>query len=275
MTETGIALEDAAASAYDSLGGSPEPATDTKSDTGSPEGHKPATDDADSHLRWLEANKDTIPAEKIAFLDKKFQPVFTRKMNLLQSDKDAFVSGKSSVEKGAQALLNNAGYQLPEGKSVNDLLYENDGRGFLDAIQGVVSKQMEPVTEQIQAARENQNINEMMTVAQAFDPRVKEHLPEVLRRIDADPELTNLALRSNYGPKALPYVMQGVTQQIIAEKLAIENADLRKQLGVKAVADRVGKASTKASGGGAKNSPPAKMTLEQIAKAKYDELTAE
>src|ERR1019366_3601476 len=96
-----------------------------------------------------------------------------------------------------------------------------------------------------------------------------------LRRIDADPEITNLALKSNYGPKALPYVMQGVAAQITAEKLAIQVADLQKQLGQKAVADKVGKSTTKASGGSSKGAPTVKLTLAQIAKAKYDELMAD
>lgn len=272
MSDPGTALEDAAASAIASVVGD-EPTTDTAGDTGSSDGHKPVVDEADSHIKWLEEHKDTIPTEKIAFLDRKFQPDYTRKLNLLNNDK----AGITAVERNAKALLDNAGYQLPDGKSVSDLLYENDGKGFLDAIQGVVSRQMAPVTEQINAARENQDISHMMTVAQSFDPRVKENFPEILRRIDADPEITNLALKSSYGSKALPYVMQGVAAQITAEKLAIENADLKKQLGVKAVADKVGRSSTKASSnaGATKGAPAPKMTLEQIAKAKYDEFLAE
>lgn len=248
----GTDLATSAASALDSVTAS-EAAPDTSADISTAAEHTPVpestVDESEVHLAWVRDNLDKIPAEKLQFADKKFQPEFTRRLNLLQGS--------------AKTILEDAGVQLPEGKTVNDLIYDEGGKGFVDLLKSTVKNQMAPILDQVEVQRQNSEYSKMMNLAQAHYPEVKENFADVLKAIDSDPDLYKLA--TAFGGNAMPYVMGGVGFQIQAQKLATENAALRKQLDATKVAAKVGSSSTKASGGAAKTptGETKNLTLEQ------------
>lgn len=263
MSTEGTDLQSAAASAVASVDA--EAPADTNADTSVEAGHTPEVDPTEAHIKWLQENHDKIPADKLSFLDRKFQPEFTRRLNLLNGT-------KQSIEQNATALAERAGIQIPEGKTAYDLMFEEGGKGFFDAVAKAVDNQIAPVKEHINAQSQNVELQRMMNLAQANFPEVKENFPEVLKRVDADPEL--LTLGTSFGGKALPYVLAGVGYQVKAEALAKENADLKKQLDATKVAVKAGSSTTKASGGAAKGGTGRAPTLMEIAKAAYAEATS-
>lgn len=268
MSTEGTDLRSSAASAVASLESEAgaSAAGDTNADTSKDAGHTPEVDPSEAHIKWLQDNHDKIPADKLSFLDRKFQPEFNRRLNLLHQS-------KQSMEQNASALAEKVGIQIPEGKTAYDLMFEEGGRGFFDAISKAVDSQIAPVKEHINAQAKNAGLQQMMNLAQEHFPEVKENFPEVIRRIDSDPDL--FALGTSFDGKALPYVMAGIGQQIRAEKLASELADVKKQLDATKVAVKAGSSTTKASGGAAKTPAAAPKTLKEIAAAAYAEMSSE
>ncbi len=266
----GTDLATAAASALASVHAE-EASTDTQPDTVSAAGHTPEAapvDEFDSHIQWLKDNLDKIPAEKISFVDKKFQPDYTRKLNLMNQRQAGF-------EQSAQAVLAEQGIRLPEGKSVSDLMYEDNGKPFVDLLRSTVREQMAPVLEQANAQKRDQHIQQMMNVAVQAFPEVKENYQAALALIDSDPDLLALATQTNAGANALPYVLRGAALAVKAGKQEAEIAELRKQLGVAKVASKVGTSTSKVSGGTAKTSESKPTKLADFAKLAMEQLKSE
>lgn len=268
--EVGTDLAAAAASAAASLGLSDktETTSDTGADTSTDAGHTPtpAADESDSHIQWLKDNYEKIPADKVSFLDKKFQPDYTRKLNLLNTDKQGFQATRQGFEQNAEAILSEAGVKIPDGKSVSDLMFEDNGKPFLELLKGTVKEQMAPLMEQVNLQKTNHHISSMMNLAQERFPEVKENLKEVLAMIDSDPELMTLGTQTNVGANALPYVMRGAALAIKVGKQEAEIAELKKRLGIATTANRVGTSTSKASGGAAKPSEQKPTKLADFAK---------
>jgi hypothetical protein len=262
----GTDLASAAASALASVNS--QESADTQPDTASAAGHTPEAapvDESDSHIQWLKDNLDKIPAEKISFVDKKFQPDYTRKLNLMNQRQAGF-------EQSAQAVLAEQGIRLPEGKSVSDLMYEDNGKPFVDLLRSTVKEQMAPVLEQANAQKRDQHIQQMMNVAVQAFPEVKENYQAALAMIDSDPDLLALATQTNAGANALPYVLRGAALAVKAGKQEAEIADLKKQLGIAKVATKVGTSTSKVSGGTAKTSESKPTSLKEFAKLALDQV---
>jgi hypothetical protein len=210
-------------------------------DTGGTPGHTPETEqivepDIDALLTQLESVRDKIPPEKLQFLNKDLQAGFTRRLNLLN--------------KGASTAVENivaeAGLKIPEGKSALDLLTDNDGKDFFSLIRGQIAQEVKPLTELAATQKTSENIRSMVAVAIENFPEVKENVQEVVRVIDADPELTQLS--KAYGGNALPYVMRGVAATINETKLKAEVKRLSGILDAAKVAKDAGKSTSRAGG---------------------------
>jgi hypothetical protein len=210
---------------------------------------KPDEPDIDSLLTQLEAVRDKIPAERLASLNPQMQAGFTRKMNLLQQTADR-------VEKG----LGEMGMQLPEGKSVMDLLTEDDGKGFFEALGQVQQKNMAPVTEFVSAQRQAAQIAEMTGLAVQEFPIVKDHLDEARQIISQDGDLLKLA--QTEGWRGLPYVLRGVATDLALRKLQAEHREMKKLLDASKVAGKTGTSTSRAGGIPSKESATRAKTLE-------------
>lgn len=245
----GTDLATSAASALDSVTAAEASVADTTADTTQAAEHTPApestVDESEAHITWLRDNLDKIPAEKLQFADKKFQPDYTRRLNLLNNT-------KAGIESNAKAMLDEAGVQIPDGKTVNDLIYDDGGKGFVDLLKSTVKSQMAPILNQVETQRQNSEYSQYMNLAQEAFPVVKENFAEVLKLVDSNPDLTALATKGGFGGKAIPYVMAGVGYELAYNKQVQEIAALKKQLDATKVAAKVGSSSTKASGGAAK-----------------------
>lgn len=150
-------------------------------------------------LKQLESVKDQIQPDQVRFLDKHFQPAFSRRYNLLND----------SVNEGVKTALGDAGLQLPEGKSGLDLLTENGGKDFWNTVRNVVSNEFKPLKEKISAAEQQGVLQGAIMRARKDDPNVEKHWETAIQEIDQSPDLTKLAMAG--GGNGLYYVLQGVS----------------------------------------------------------------
>lgn len=210
-------------------------AADTRTDTPTDSSHKPDAVDVDALVEQLRQHADKITPDKIEFLDKKFQPEFTRRLNALNLLKD-------KTDDQARAALADAGIKVPEDVSI----FKDDGKPFLEAILQAVRTEAAPIREQAEITKRNQEIRGYMQVAKEIFPEVREHYDEAIKLVDADPQLLSLA--HAYNGKATPLVLRGAAIAVALEKEKAKNAQLTEELRKVKVGTKVGTSSTKTKG---------------------------
>lgn len=210
----------------------------------------PHTPNVDQLLSDLEKVADNIPPEKIRFLDKHFQPAFSRRMNILND----------TVTEGVKSTLTEAGIQLPEGKTGLDLLTENGGKDFWNTVRQVVSKEFEPVKAKISAAEQQDSLRASISQAQKDNPEVSKYLNAAIETIDKDQDLTRLAMIG--GGKGLYYVLQGVAATHAVRDRDATIAQLKGILDANKIAIKTSNGTTRSGTGAQKTDAvkPAKAT---------------
>lgn len=194
--------------------GSDDALNDTSNDTQTDNGHTSNSSvDVDGLLKQLDSVKDTIPPEKLAFLDPKFQPAFNRRVNLLNKAVDDAVKGTFGEE-----------FKLPEGKTGLDMLTENGGKGFAEMLRSTIQREVGPVRQQIDQANHEKTLAQHMQLAAQDNPMVREHFQRAIAEIENDPNL--VALAEQGGGKGIYYVLQGVAANIAARD-GIRSRDAR------------------------------------------------
>jgi len=242
MTDTGPAPDNAAASPE------PQPAA---GDTPVESSQTPGTDDLDTAVATVLANADRIPPEKLRGLFPHLQPAITRRLNLFDK----------SVGTVARKMLEDAEVQLPEGKTVMDLLSEGDGRDFLKLISEAQAQKMKPLLDYTQQQRVNQSIAEYSALAQQEFPLVREFAKEIGPVLANDPDLAELASHGEW--RGLPLVMQGVAYKLAYEKAQAELTKAQKLLEASATAAKTGRTTSRAGGPSPAGDTHGKRTLDQ------------
>jgi hypothetical protein len=224
-------------------------------------------DDSATHIDWLSKNQDKLPPEFKERLERPFKQDYTSKLNQLNLI-------RNRVEESAGGALKNAGVEIPEGKTVSDLLYEQGGKGFTDLVGKTVEQRIAPITAQIDAQRLNENLRQQMGLAQNIFPAVKENFAEAVAAVDRDKDLSAMAMYGN--GQALPYVLDYAAQRLTIQKRDAEITELRKKLDGAKVANKAGTSTSKSSGGTAKPTselkPGSPDYLRKLAAEKYAEL---
>lgn len=233
--------------------------TGTSPDTSTSDGHTTDSVDVDGLLKQLEAHKDSIPEERLEFLNKRFQPAFSRRVNLLNNN----------VETAVRTTLGEE-FKIPDGKSALDLLTEDGGKGFAEMLKGVIAKEVGPVREAMSTAQGEQTIRQHMELAAVDYPAVKTHFKEAVALIDANPDLVALAHAG--GGKGVYYVLQGAAATIEAQK-GIQSRDreikeLKEVLAKHNIAVKTSNGASKAGGSKKPDSvAPAKSLKEALNRA--------
>jgi hypothetical protein len=181
--------------------------------------------------------------EDFSFLDAKFEPAFTTRLNKLNR----------VVEKA----VTEAGITLPEGTSVHELLYRDDGKPFLELIRQTVAGAVKPVTDRVTQADADDAMRGQLVVAKKNFPLVARHFEKSLEIVDTNPELLALAMRDNGAD--MPWVLAGVAESVENEKLRERVAQYETLLREADVLVQVGDKSTKVGGG----APPAEQPQAQ------------
>lgn len=207
---------------------------DTRQDTSADRSHEPQVD-VDELVRQLEANADKIPTDRIRFLDRVFQPDYTRKLNALNLL-------RSNVEEGARASVREAGLEIPEDFSI----FKNDGKDFLKLVKTMIDQSAAPIKAEVDAGKRNQQIIGYMTAAKEMYPIVAEHYEDAKKVIDADQSL--LVLAHAFDGKAVPFVLQGAAYKVGYDKRGERIAELEKENKALRVGAKVGERSTKTGG---------------------------
>lgn len=225
-------------------------------DTQTEPSHKPesppqeAETDIEKLLAELEANKDKIPGERLQFLNPNMESGFHRKMNWLQKSADT-----------VQRALDQSGITLPPGKSAMDLLTEDDGKGFFDALAKVQAQNLAPVKDFISQQETAQRINAMAAAARQAYPLVAQHAQEVAQIFDSNPDYVALAQQDNWA--ALPLVLQGIATAVDRDKMAAENKSLKKLLEANKIAIKTGGSTSRAGGAPLQDASTTAKTIEK------------
>lgn len=238
-------------------------------DTSTTETHTPEqptqepAEDIDALLEKLEANKDKIPAERLQFLNPDLQAGFNRRLNLLNR----------GVEGGVKKLLDDAGVQLPPGKTVMDLLTEDDGKEFFRVMSESQQRTLKPVMDHVEQQRESAQIAEWSGFAKREFPLVAENFDEVAKRLASNPDLAVLAKTGDW--RGLPLVMQGLAYQVANEKLTKDLTEARKLLNKTKVASTVGRTTSRAGGPAPTAGAEGKMNLTKALDAAFAKIKEE
>lgn len=233
------------------------------SDTPEGEGHTPegesrTVDDLIEELRQRHAE---IPPEKLQFLNPNLQQGFTRRLNLLNR----------SIEPVAKKMLDDAGVDLPPGKTVMDLLTDGDGKEFFRIWDAHQAKRMEPVLAHVEQQKMAQQIQEWSGYAQREFPIVKEHFEEASRLVANDPDLVEMAKTAEW--RGLPYVMQGAAYKIAYDKAAAKITELQKLLDAAKVAKKTGPSTSLAGGPSEKGEKAGKVDLDTMINRAWKQAT--
>ena len=161
------------------------------------------TPDVDSALEVLEKNWESIPQEKRARLDRHYQPAFNRRVNWLNN--------------AVETAVRSTGIDIPEGKTPLDLLTEDNGRGFAEYIGKVMETKVAPLTENLQKAEFNQNVNTAKAMAIQDMPDIAPFLDEAVSIIESTPDLLRLAMSD--GGKGFYRAYQGVGAVLALQKM--------------------------------------------------------
>lgn len=223
-------------------------------DTLAGEGHtpEPEPESIDDLLAKLEARKAEIPPEKLASFNPQMQQGFNRRLNLLNK----------SIEPVAKKMLDDAGVELPAGKTVMDLLTDGDGKEFFRIWDEHQAKRMQPVVEHINKERMAQQIQEWSGFAQREFPIVASNFETAVKIVSQDPDLIELAKVGDW--RGLPLVLQGAAYKVAYDKLLADNAKLQKLIDASKVATRA-KTTTSLAGGPANGGaePASVESIEQ------------
>ena len=209
------------------------PETPVSGDTAAETGHTSEAEDLDALLERVKARADEIPAEKLSFLDRKFQSAFTTRVNRLNN----------SVGALARQTAENVGVKLPPDL---DLFSAEGQKAYADAIANAQNEKLKPVLEFTEQQRSTQQLAANLEVAKRESPMVAEHLKEIAPIFDASPDLQFLA--SQQGWSALPLVLEGIAYKVAHDKVAAELAQVKKLMEASTTAARTGKSTSRAGG---------------------------
>jgi hypothetical protein len=229
-------METAEAPVTDSATGS-APA-DTSADTSGGGEHKSGGVDVGELLSQLRTHADSIPTEELEFLDRKFQPAFSKKMTAL----DRF---QKETDSKARKDLADQGVDVPEDFS----LFNNDGKDAFSLILKEIRKGNAPIIEQANAIAQQKVMDGYLKDARALFPKElgsDEDYNAALSALNQDQPALSLAYA--YDGKGLPYVLRAVSAILKGQKLEQENARLKTELAAFKVGKEVGKGSSKAGG---------------------------
>lgn len=207
------------------------------------------------YIEALEKDWDKIPEAEKQRLNKHFQPAFNRNLNLINTKVAAAV--RSAVGDG---------YQLPEGKTYLDLMTEDGGKGFGEALKAQVQSAMAPITQKISEAEQQQVLQQHINKAIMDNPAIKPHLEAAIRQIDGSADLTQLAMQGNGA--GIYYVLQGVAAVEQAKASQSRITELENLLGANKIAVKTANGTTRAGAVAPKQAAaPAKAkTLADAAK---------
>lgn len=191
------------------------PLGDTAPDAPAQDDVHTAEPDPERVLADLQKVADKIPSDKLEFLNRKFQPAFNRRLNLLNDN----------VTNAARAVVG-PDYKLPEGKTWLDLMTENGGKDFGEALRGTMASVVAPINQQITQAQLAQTFQQHGDMAYNDSPEaVRPYMQQAVKEVSENPDL--VALAASNGGKASYYVLRGAAATVAVPALieAVKSKD--------------------------------------------------
>jgi hypothetical protein len=209
------------------------PETPVSGDTAVDTSHTSEPEDLDSLIERVKARADEIPAEKLSFLDRKFQSAFTTRVNRLNN----------SVGNVARTVAETVKAELPPDI---DIFSTEGQKAFADAILKAQGEQLKPVLAHNEAQRGQQLLAANLEIAKRDSPIVAEHLKDIAPIYDSSPDLQVLGMQQDYA--ALPLVLEGIGYKVAYDKVKTELAQVKKLMEASSTAAKTGKSTSRAGG---------------------------
>lgn len=174
----------------------------------------------------------------MSFLDSKFQPDYTRRLNALNTQ-------KGQLDVAMKNFAANTGLKIPEGASAYDFLASDDGgKNLKELLSSAANEAVKPVRDAMFEQQRNQLVSQTIGLVVQNVPIVKEHLQDALLLIDSDPVLQKLALEGD----VLPQLLEGAASVVASSKQQARIAELEQKLEAVRVGSKTGKSTTSVTG---------------------------
>lgn len=207
-------------------------------------------------------DKGEIKGDDLSFADRQWQSAFSRRINAVKQNLDQV--GRDLVSKGIE---------LPDGKTMYDLLSEEGGRGFVNVMSGVMEGAVAPIRDKIARAENDQMVKNQIAIAQQEYPEVKKHFARAVEIADKNPDLQEAALVQ--GGRYLPYILAGVAKDLELRETQQKLAEMAKVVEKAGLAVKVGSKTTQAGGKPVVGGEKKPRSLADIAGLMWDKAVAD